>query len=1534
MTINLYEQLGLTPEETEVYTIVVSKLVRTIEEISILARDLTPEAIQGALIELEKKKFVRVVPGKVPQYIALAPTITVTSEIDRRIENELNQIQEEIKNRWKTGQKELGIIVNEFQKGPEIFTDYENHLKFHFQDLSDQVKAKSTSIQQQLKDDIRIQNQENTKQFEELISKFATKLETDVQENITSLETSLQTIKDAQTSQRDRFIEKISKIYTEKIDSLNNLFSQMTDSVQKLQQQVSNAEGNLNSSLISLNDQISQDIEEKKKSHREDLKSIGEEISNKIKDKLIIIDQQIEAVQKDLINSSEELLKTMNAMVHNFSDQTSQNTLSFSEDANLIAENFWNQFQKMLQSFANTITRLDETKGKISSSDMISVVTETLNEAKEGIIRGLAALDKAHTDGLSRLNTDIKAHLSSFHERMIEDTSQTFEKMVRNIQEQYDSGMEKFQELVTEVSALLDNEKNSLVQESSETTKRIIQDLQKQNQVLQENTSSLFSKVKEKVIEIEKTIVEDSELNLVDVSTNLDELNLKMKEFQSERSDKLSESLQYLRNVANEEFSSFGASSNMMLGQMQSTLTENVSARVEEISQRFSVLNYISDHLNQVSNNIRDEISKISDQLNSSKVANNQTISEAFDQDVANLEIDVKTVSEAAKKEESERAAAAAELLSTLRGNFEKITLELSRNIPTQLEEYQARHTDDFNTFDRAVKAELNKIRSRLTEINTEVKERLGKRVSLGKRGFQDIANILTQAFDEFESAQNRTERLIDDQIRNFEAANESLAENINSKLRGLKREVKKLLNDIKDDLSESTKRTYDLAIKNILNFAQFARENIISRKNQTIEQFALLVSTVSSSLSVQLNQILMQEFEEMNSNLQKLTQVAQAPYELQTLISSEVENFIQNLQLAFQTASESGAKAIINVINESISAELTRTFESFKSQFDLSSLKETLSSHWKASTHKVSSGLSQLAEDTHNDSTQLLESAKTSVENLILRIEEASQNLERVIEENIQTWSSNHLEKIQTIPSNLEDRKKDILVILQEAQQNLQKVSDSSIKIVVESLKEIFSQITESREELLQEIRSIPSQIEEKRTHSIETIETQYQATFRTIEEIRSASLDHLSRMEQQASNQRSEFTNQVNQLKTSIENEFSNLRSFIAEQDESFPDKTAEIKQEIQEITKIFSTNVKDMFDKLETEFNSSKNQLDQKIERFHQDFQKTLETFLSASKSFVTSLNSKYSNVLDQTHDFLAESKVNSKEALELEKKAIADLHQQLFTEVDQNLTTFSIQFGQVITDSLEGISNDFKDNIKGIEKLIIKVSTPYYGTFNTLFTETLSFFDSESEKGSKFLEQKVSDLKSEVNKKAISLQDTISSDLSQIIGTIPDNVSDLIKSKDLMSAITQVQNLAMEIPIASMEETYLQTQRINQVIQTLEAMLNRTKSTLQIMVPKLSMIPWDVLKKAGTRRRIQILTEVDDPQAKKIMEELGNVQLKHYDRVEVFAFARDGNEEAAIGSGEGESVQLIITTDSQLVGVLKEIIQDLWPRGKTV
>ncbi len=158
MSEDLYKQLGLTTEEVRVYSIIVSKFVRTIEEIEILASNLAPEAIKGALDELEKKKFIRVIPGKVPQYIGLAPPLAVTSEIDRQIENELNQIQEEIKKKWEVGQKELVGMVNDFQMGTELFSTTENEFQSHVQAYMEQLKAKSAAVLQQIENQISIQN--------------------------------------------------------------------------------------------------------------------------------------------------------------------------------------------------------------------------------------------------------------------------------------------------------------------------------------------------------------------------------------------------------------------------------------------------------------------------------------------------------------------------------------------------------------------------------------------------------------------------------------------------------------------------------------------------------------------------------------------------------------------------------------------------------------------------------------------------------------------------------------------------------------------------------------------------------------------------------------------------------------------------------------------------------------------------------------------------------------------------------------------------------------------------------------------------------------------------------------------------------------------------------------------------------------------------------------------------------------------------------------------------------------------------------
>ncbi|UCG03207.1 MAG: hypothetical protein JSW11_04295 [Candidatus Heimdallarchaeota archaeon] len=1535
MSKDLYDQLGLTSEETRVYSIIISNLVRTIDEVVILARDLNPEVIKTALDGLEKKKFLRVIPGKVPQYIALAPAIAVTSEIDRQIENELNQSQEEIMNRWEVGQKELLDMINDFQKGPELFTRTEREIHSHINTYMEQIKTKSMEILQQIKKQISVQNQKNSKSLEELRSDFSSNLEAEVQKNISQLESQLQAIKDAQTEERAQLLEKISKIYSERIDSFNILFSQVKQSVQTHQQQLSNSTENLNSTLTSVNEQTKRNIKNSKATSQEDLDSIEEEVTKRVIDKLTIINQSIESVQSNLIEVSEESLKSIQGMVGIFREKTSQSSASVVEITNKTAENLWQHIQKMLQSFAQTISSLDEVKEKLTSQETINKLNVATSSVKDGLFKGLENLDEVYTGGVTLINTEMTKQLLSFQERMQNDISQLFTQLESSIQEKYAIGIEKITDLPLEISSLLDTNRNMIIQETSELHNKVLGDFKQQIQPTINNLSEYFTEMIRKISDSEKVFIEDSEIDLVDISTAIDELNLKMKETVSNRG-KLSEALQYLRNVANEEFSSFGSSANMMLGQMQSTITENVAARTEEISQNFEVINQVTGELNKISNNSQAEISKILEQLETSIDAGNQTISEAFDQDIANLAMDVEEINKAAIKEQEDLIIASNDRLSSLSDRIGKSTLELSRNIPTQLEEYQARHTDDFNNFDRAVKAELNKIKARLTEINSEVTERLGKRVSLGKGGFQDIEKIVTSAMKDFESAQKRTERLIDDQIHNFNASSESFAETINTSLNTQNLEIQRLMDAISEDLSKSVNSSYELALKNISVFSNKIRERFNSRKDDLADHLSLLLSTISASLGESLKGSLVNEFEKMDSTLQQIKQTAQAPQELETILGAEVNNFIGNLQLAFRSASESGAARIAEVINESVTTEIERTYDILKEQFDLSNLKDIITSQLKSTSHKGTNVLSQISDELNEKSNVLLVSINENLQNLKTSLAETQNQINEFLGSQIQTLNSTQEEKFRKVPAHLEENKTDLISTLEGAQQKFQNSITTANQSINDSIKELSSMITSGTTEKLQDIRTLPNFLDKTTKELLDDIEFQYNSSQESIEDVRASSLDHLKNIEQLTAKQRIEFTDQIKNINIELEHELSELESMVAELDKNFPDIKTQTEKEIQQAIKSFSSDIRDISTKIETELSSGKIQLSQKMDRLYKEFLASVDSFASTGENFVNSLNTRHNTLLNQVNNFLDDSIANSINTMEIERKTVIDRQQAHFTEVDQSVTSFSANFGKVITNSLEGISNDIQESASGIISTITELGGAYYEPIDTMLTDSYSFFESEGQKIMNVLEHEVLNLVSETDKKATQTQDTISSDLAQLIGTIPDKIgAGLTKSKDLMSAISEVQKLAMEVPITSVEDTYLQTQTETKVIATLEAMLSRTKSTIQIMVPKLSMIPWDLLEQAGTRRRIQILTQVDSQEvANKISQELGNVQLKHYENVEVYAFARDGNEEAAIGSGDSSGIQLIITTDSRLIGILKEIIQDLWPRGKSI
>ena len=268
--------------------------------------------------------------------------------------------------------------------------------------------------------------------------------------------------------------------------------------------------------------------------------------------------------------------------------------------------------------------------------------------------------------------------------------------------------------------------------------------------------------------------------------------------------------------------------------------------------------------------------------------------------------------------------------------------------------------------------------------------------------------------------------------------------------------------------------------------------------------------------------------------------------------------------------------------------------------------------------------------------------------------------------------------------------------------------------------------------------MRALPTLLEETTTKLLNDIETQYNSSQESIENVRLSSLDHLKKMEQLTANQRTEFAEQIKKINTKLENELSDLKSIAAELEKNFPDRKAQTEKEIQKAIKTFSADIRDIFTKIETELSSGKTQFSQKMDRLYQDFQTSLDTFVSTAQNFVSSLNTRHNTLLNQASDFLDDSTTNNTNTLELEKKTIIDRQHGLFTEVDQSVTSFSSNFGQVINDSLEGISNDIQESVSGIKTTITDVEAAYYNPIETILTESYSFFESEGQKTSNVLE----------------------------------------------------------------------------------------------------------------------------------------------------------------------------------------------------
>jgi hypothetical protein len=380
----------------------------------------------------------------------------------------------------------------------------------------------------------------------------------------------------------------------------------------------------------------------------------------------------------------------------------------------------------------------------------------------------------------------------------------------------------------------------------------------------------------------------------------------------------------------------------------------------------------------------------------------------------------------------------------------------------------------------------------------------------------------------------------------------------------------------------------------------------------------------------------------------------------------------------------------------------------------------------------------------------------------------------------------------------------------------------------------------------------------------------------------------------------------------------------SAIQETDKS----SKQIDKRIEEIIKEFETTNSSLNETINSNLNKQNIEFQRLLDIIKNDLSGTIN---KTSDLLISNLNS----VLQNIQESQQQQKNTLLNQIDQLSSAIVKKNEELFKSVNQTLNGFLKDLEKELQSVTDQFSDETSIRLIEIKEAIAAAGNSYHKLIKDSLSTMFASVETETGKVTSALEKTSTNLVEKINKKTEEVHTSISDKFEGIISSIPNKIStNLAETSEILKLLGEINNLAVDIPVASAENTYLQIESLEGVTRILEAVLNRTKSTIQIIVPEISILPVDTMEKI-TRRRIQILTPVESHKLIPKLKKLDNLQLKSYaDLGHIYAIARDGTEEVVIGSGKGEKIPLISTTDEELASMLKEIIQDYWPRGRTV
>ena len=1492
------KKIGLEELQAEAYNVLIAFGAKTVEEVALhLKKD--PGEISKAFENLMEKGFVKKIPGKVDLYTALAPTIVLTAEAEKKLEEELKGISGDIDDIWKHAKVSLDTVTNNLidslnQKMAELM----NAIETPINEISEEFGVIFTKFSTDLRT--------NSNNAGELISKETAEKYADLEAHFSSLRDDVENTMKEQLEVLENSAGEVSQAI---IDALNgfregriSLVKDYSNSVKEgIEKALSNLSESIQNSLTSI-ESLSEKIKNGLKAQQDELK-IGIETTSvgwvdKIKTTLDSLLERVMKILEDFNSSTTlEFEKLVNSSI-DFANEVkgslegSQESFNMELDEEIekgknslieAKQEVNSKLQDAVQSLQENVSKKgEETKQVIEafSADWNAIIEEHKN-----IIQILGGKVSEYEELEQGRIKEIKGELFSF----VEDSAQKTKEILEGVREK------------------ADQINTSLRQDLEQSLNIIFGNMVNKNKSKVDASSTKIEETKQESIARIEDICENAFKQIIDLKLK----NLEVTGLQKEKiSNQADITAQKIGNVLENTTQSF-------LSKIQANISEigNITKNIIDNGMK-----EIEENITQSKEEIVTEFSFLKESI---KKFQEEDLKEKINE---GLKAYLQSINETSKNYENSLLKAVEEVTT----NIEKEADKLKSDIPPSLELLLTDQTDAITQFDLTLSRELTNLQKVIDELQPVFDEKMAKK-AFGKERAKEMHQIIQEL--------------------NIASKREELQNLITKQKADFKEKVSSFLNKLSRSLTDQEKTAQKMCeeqsqkITDIFSELQEKSGDIV---NNTEEEVLESAGNVINDLIL---------------NIENGQEALISMLEGRTETLTGVKNKISDVFQSILKDAESQQNAILE--NAEKSCEKTKQESSKGISDSLENMKTTLGS-----------AINDLEDDIKTITGNLKQNIETLKANSVEPITLTSETLDKMLKE----FEEENLERLQSIQETMTDTINRKLGTIEttgepeiatnggeeegEIETEISLIED--LKTLIDGMvSESVNSLTEKKNEGIKKVEDIVKEKEEKHRDLTQTLKTGVEDAENRLLEVST----HLEKAKQAMEEFESKINETVDLEKERMEQLVNTIGGFIDKTSEEVFLKIGGIKQSINQVIENIKTNVSSMEEKV-CEFSIISEILEKKKVGLMEQGQEEIGEVLKEPEEKITDVLNKVREIIDKkgeeiqnvvTLDIAAiKSAINYnekalKDILEAQEGKNSQITEKHLAELETTTESFTSRADIVSMEPVRRIKDQAINSLAEITSLISKHSLTLKETlyssaenirktleeYTTSAETTIENVKNNAENELKThhdnIKQEIETLGNSITKDMQQTNVEVTHQMSKKLEEIPVKIQEALgTTKSTTEFLKEIQNIALKVEPLPIEQTYRVAGK-DAPLNVIKGMMARTKSTITVLLPEIKVLPLELLEEVSARIRVHILSNIqpeDMEYAQKIKEERPSIQIRTNPALDIIGATRD-SEEIAIGSiNTPEKIELITTTNEELVKFLYELITSTHAKSKQI